>query len=532
MGEGPYVIDLDRSSFNQSLAFRDPTAPCLIEFYASWCGHCIHFAPEWKKMTQAWHGYDLSVHGGVHHELFVARVDCAKEVDILCKQFNVPSFPHITMAAAGAYQSRNISAIKIHKQTIGAVDAKHLIKWTAEELKGWGIKLDNSAIENVIQRSTKEDQLVSSTTSPLSSPSPPPLLPIGVLWTHSDVVSSSIYLFQTITQSSTLIGPEKRLALKFLLRLWSLAHPSIGCKEGSLSLIMAFDSKVWPDQDQSPKGSFMQDYPICGSKALERYLKSSEERYVACRGSKEGTRGFTCGLWLLFHTMSVALPEWKSDDAGLLFMEGLKAFAQHFFLCRDCAMHFNKLLDSPSARSVKTKREAIMWVWRTHNEVNVRLMEQEKELPSHSSDPLHPKTVFPSVLDCPLCRRKVSSGSQMKDEDWDMDQVLNFLAVHYGSQQEGVNQAKKSKDEAINNADLVKDSSKGSDPSQWLKEEVKSSDFSTEQLSSSWAYLEINLVLVVFGLFIVGSIILSSFCMRGARGKDSRIKFHYASENV
>ena len=42
---------------------------------------------------------------------------------------------------------------------------------------------------------------------------------------------------------------------------------------------------------------------ICGPASAALYSKEPEAgRWVACKGSVEGSRGFTCGLWLLFHT--------------------------------------------------------------------------------------------------------------------------------------------------------------------------------------------------------------------------------------
>lgn len=545
MGEGPYVIDLDRNSFNQTLAHLSPSTPSLIEFYASWCGHCVHFAPEWRKVTQAFHSFDLPLAAGqgANHnekELFVARVDCAKEVDVLCKQFEVPSFPHLTMATAGAYLARNLSAIKIHKLIVGGANAKTLIKWAAEELKRgeWGIALDNAAVENLIQRSTEED--LTSPTPSSSPPLPPPLLPNGTLWTSKDVESATIYLYQSITSQSSLFGSEKRMAMLKLIRLWSLAHPSVGCRQGSLSLIKSFDSQAWPDKDQKPKATYLLDHAICGSKALEKYLKTKpEERYMACRGSKEGTRGFTCGLWVSFHTFAVGLPELNNGDSGLVLMEGLQAFASHFFLCQECALHFTALLESEAAKRVKTRRDAILWLWRAHNEVNVRLMEEEKIRASASSDPLHPKIIFPSLQDCPKCRRqdRGTSETPTKDNDWDLDQIFYFLLRSYGSNPGSTDEvSKRAQSETLGDSNAVKSLVSGdeelSSPGQWVNEEVKGSFFSREQISSSWVYLEINLLLVVLGLVIVGSLILSSVCMRRARGKDSRIKFHYASDNV
>ena len=31
----------------------------LIEFYSSWCGHCQHFAPTWKKLAEGISGVDI-----------------------------------------------------------------------------------------------------------------------------------------------------------------------------------------------------------------------------------------------------------------------------------------------------------------------------------------------------------------------------------------------------------------------------------------------------------------------------------------
>lgn len=41
---------------------------------------------------------------------------------------------------------------------------------------------------------------------------------------------------------------------------------------------------------------------ICGAEVMDTYLTKVDDRYVACKGSKPESRGFTCGLWLMFHT--------------------------------------------------------------------------------------------------------------------------------------------------------------------------------------------------------------------------------------
>lgn len=41
----------------------------------------------------------------------------------------------------------------------------------------------------------------------------------------------------------------------------------------------------------------------------------------SCQGSSPGTRGYTCGLWLLFHTLAAHV---TGDTGGALWMAAVK----------------------------------------------------------------------------------------------------------------------------------------------------------------------------------------------------------------
>ena len=43
------LIQLDYSNINSTIYGKD--SALLVEFYSSWCGHCIHFAPVWRKLA-------------------------------------------------------------------------------------------------------------------------------------------------------------------------------------------------------------------------------------------------------------------------------------------------------------------------------------------------------------------------------------------------------------------------------------------------------------------------------------------------
>ena len=48
-------------------------------------------------------------------------------------------------------------------------------------------------------------------------------------------------------------------------------------------------------------------------------------------------------------------------------------------------------------RDVESAQDAILWLWKAHNRVNVRLKDDV------SDDPVFPKKVFPDKENCPAC---------------------------------------------------------------------------------------------------------------------------------
>lgn len=46
---GDNVLELDALNFNSSV-YNQPRA-FFIEFYSSWCGHCIHYKPKWVEFA-------------------------------------------------------------------------------------------------------------------------------------------------------------------------------------------------------------------------------------------------------------------------------------------------------------------------------------------------------------------------------------------------------------------------------------------------------------------------------------------------
>ncbi|KAJ2954451.1 hypothetical protein O0L34_g2727 [Tuta absoluta] len=141
--------------------------------------------------------------------------------------------------------------------------------------------------------------------------------------------------------------------------------------------------------------------------------------YIGCQGSQPNYRGYTCGLWTLFHTLTVGAAS-KSNNEGPKVLRAMHGFIKHFFGCTECVEHFTAMAARNRLFDVKDNDRAVLWLWVSHNEVNLRLAGDATE------DPVHPKIQFPSVYQCPQCRH--INGA------WKLPDVYNFLLSYYSSQ--------------------------------------------------------------------------------------------------
>ncbi|CAG2163135.1 unnamed protein product [Oppiella nova] len=115
-----------------------------------------------------------------------------------------------------------------------------------------------------------------------------------------------------------------------------------------------------------------------------------------CSASKSHFRGYPCGLWSMFHVMTVKEYSMNSTHNSHEVLDLMRDFVIHFFSCEHCAKHFEKT--SRRLSSVLTTAESsVLWLWRVHNQVNHRTKGSESE------DPFFPKIQYPSHQMCSQC---------------------------------------------------------------------------------------------------------------------------------
>jgi len=154
--------------------------------------------------------------------------------------------------------------------------------------------------------------------------------------------------------------------------------------------------------------------------------------------------GYTCGLWGLFHIVSVGVVEHNARNAATAIAtrhagEVLRNYIDHFFQCDVCRMNFlsmydtcafngcHRLSDEPSS-SKEEWRELPLWLWETHNDVNVRLLgerlEQNRD-PKPANARESQQARWPPLSACPNCWRE--------DRSWEEEEVFEYLRSAYWS---------------------------------------------------------------------------------------------------
>ncbi|XP_031475818.1 sulfhydryl oxidase 2-like isoform X2 [Nymphaea colorata] len=405
-GSSDFAVELNGSNFDEVLK-NAPSPWAIVEFFAHWCPACRNYKPQYEKVAVLFNGAD-AVHGGI---ILMTRVDCALKTNTkLCDRFSVGHFPMLLWGPPAEFASGNWEP-KNNKSKIQAIDdartADRLLNWINKQI-GRSFSFDDEKME---------EQHLHSQNISVSGP---------ILQAIFDVEEATAKAFEIIFEHK-MVKPNTRAPLIQFLQLLVAHHPSMRCRKGSSEMLINFDNasplNFWSphtEKDAIPiENSVLKSSHVCGEEVPRGY-------WIFCRGSKNETRGFSCGLWVLLHSLSV-----RVDDAeSHLAFSTICSFIHDFFICEECRQHFYKMCSSVASPFNKTQDFAL-WLWRTHNKVNQRLMKEEEAL--KTGDPKFPKKVWPSRLLCSSCY--LSADGEENDATkvkWNETEVFHFLIGYYG----------------------------------------------------------------------------------------------------
>jgi thiol oxidase len=380
------VYELTSATFNNTLAAA-PTPWALVEFYAHWCGACKHFKPHYERVAKLFNGPNAA-HAG---EVYLARVDCANNINQdLCTRFGVQYYPTLLWAAPPTIARGSRLKKSEELEEIEKTYSDHkLLEWINKRLSK-AYSLSDVAAGDAVGAGTPVREIVQMAAS-----------------VH-DTEEATAQAFKIIVDEKLLNGESRGPLVRFM-QLLVAHHPSKRCRKGTAGLLVEYDD-LWSQVEPSTES--LSKHNVCGKSLPSNF-------WVSCRGEN---RGYNCGLWLLFHSLSVRVSDSESTEAFL----AIRGFVDHFFKCQECREHFLQM-SSSQVNTTKTQRDLVMWLWQAHNEVNIRLAKEDLE--SGKADSESPRTVWPTKQICSDC----FVGTNVVEPVWNEDAVYKFLTNWYGS---------------------------------------------------------------------------------------------------
>ncbi|CAA7022591.1 unnamed protein product [Microthlaspi erraticum] len=386
------AVELNSTNFD-SVLHNTPAKYAVVEFFAHWCPACRNYKPQYEKVARLFNGPD-AIHPGL---VLMTRVDCAMKTNTkLCDKFDITHYPMLFWGPPSKFVEP-----KKNKSDILVIDdgrtAERLLNWINKQIgSAYGLDDKNFENEHVVSNMTDYEQISQAVY---------------------DIEEATAEAFDIILTQKAIKSSETSASFVRFIQLLAAHHLSRRCRKGAAEILVNYDD-LCPSGKCSYEVSGGKDslgnFPICGKDVPRGY-------YMFCRGSKNDTRGFSCGLWVLFHSLSVRIEDGESQFAFTAICD----FVNNFFMCDECRLHFNDMCLSVKT-PFKKARDFVLWLWSTHNKVNERLMKDEASL--STGDPKFPKIIWPPKDLCTSCYL----SSDQKSIEWDHDQVYKFLKNYYG----------------------------------------------------------------------------------------------------
>lgn len=229
---------------------------------------------------------------------------------------------------------------------------------------------------------------------------------------QGDLETALRYSLKHEIANTASIGGDKRKALRMFLNVVLKYFP---LTNNGRTMLFELSEKV---------NAFDPVYGVDVTKIINKIddpkakMFSSNPQWLACDGSSSKHRGYPCGLWKLFHYMTVNAALSNSDQPKEV-LEAMHGYIKHFFGCADCSQHFQKMTENRNINGVSSADDAVLWLWASHNVVNNRLAGDTTE------DPEYPKIQFPTQSNCPTCRRN--------DDTFIDYEILKYLKTMYNN---------------------------------------------------------------------------------------------------
>ena len=404
---------------------EDVSNPRVVEFYAPWCGHCQHYKPEY-----------IGIARGVNQvaPLEFHAVSCVAHAD-LCRDQDVHGYPTIKWFPGKGTGGDDLKP-KVMKRGFKAKDIlKDYLhvdpKLIDESLNDKSETVDKAKtlkeiMKEKILKQVKDEKRNTKINQTF----------------HDAAKSFDFALRNGIFMSNDSLDKAQSSALKKWLDLVSKSIPSImkTVKDDTESLKAHFNAAI---QSEDKMLEYIGNHRASQKSESSKVISTLDNNWSSnCEKGKPGN-GYTCGLWELFHVITIGSVEWNTMAAKDMRIstvdaaDALRDYIEHFFACDECRKNFlimydacqfqrcDRLTSDISDAAKDDWKQLPLWLWETHNDVNVRLLAEdrkEKGLPKATAHE-EQRVRWPSKANCPKC--------WLDGGGWNEEQVYKYLRTHY-----------------------------------------------------------------------------------------------------
>jgi hypothetical protein len=176
---------------------------------------------------------------------------------------------------------------------------------------------------------------------------------------------------------------------------------------------------------------------------LDEFPPAAEQWSEACSHG-EADAGYTCGLWQLFHVVTVSVVD--HNEMAVTTQERyatervaltIRNYVDQFLSCDVCRQNFVRQFDTCAYNRCQRLSDTVsgdpadwrqlpLWLYETHNAVNLRLLkEQAAREDRHATYEEERKVQWPPAHDCIRCWKQHGN-------EYDAEAVCRYLKLEYG----------------------------------------------------------------------------------------------------
>ncbi|GMF12819.1 unnamed protein product [Phytophthora lilii] len=394
------VRTLDADNFDAML--NDTRTVWLVDFYSPWCPHCRQFGPQWEEVANVYADVD---------SVQLGAVDCTRQNEI-CDREDVHSYPGVKM-----YHVPPEAEEAIKMPHAGHVYARHVAKWIEEALHEHGMRsgidIDKVYPKNPLRSDLKKKEFkFGNPVEPIHDDRSVDIQ----LKRLKDAGMTALFTFEDgFFMGTTVLQGERYEAAVTWVRALAASFPM---KENRAAFAVLVDAMKQQEKwKQADWNELLTEWKAtANAMSYPPNLFASKDGLALCTT-------FTCGLWTLFHSLTVsevstgsAVEQWRPSE----IMSAIRLVVKHFFGCEECKRHFLKanpesLIKKLALRDEDGPHAVAFWVWTMHNTVNKVLN----------------KAMWPTKLSCPNCYAANNKPASLDPEQLNEEDIVAYVRSVY-----------------------------------------------------------------------------------------------------